>query len=120
MISYEPFYKTLKDKNKCAAKLNELIKESSPTVWKQQYKNGDNAITPNQVDDIKSGARFGVRANGDKVTYKLILSASYFPTLFTYSCYLPINKHFLKETKWGQFGTDNTKISTILLNTNKR
>lgn len=100
----------LKDNAKTAAKLNELIATNSPTVYNEVY--AENPITAEDVPNIKNGTRFGVKANAEKrtVTYELIISASYFPTLFTYSCYLPINEYFLKEVKWGQFGTDNTKI----------
>lgn len=100
----------LKDNQKTADKLNELIETNSPTVYDQVY--AENPITADDVPNIVNGNRFGVRIDAENrtVTYDLIMSASYFPTLFTYSCYLPINKHFLKETKWGQFGTDNTKI----------
>lgn len=94
----------------CAKEINNRIKENSAAVYNQVYK--DNPLTAEDIPNIANGNRFGVKVDAEKrtVTYDLIMSASYFPTLFTYSCYLPTNKYFLKETKFSNFGVDNKSI----------
>ena len=65
---------------------------------------GYTELTATDIPNIANGSRFGVVANGDTVTYNLYSSAFYFPTLLTYSCYLPVNEYFLAE-KGSAFGT---------------
>ena len=69
------------------------------------------AYTPLTADDISkiaNGSRFGVVADEatNTVTYNLYSGAFYFPTLLTYSCYLPVNEYFLNE-KGSSFGTSS-------------
>lgn len=103
------------DPTKLAKELNTLIKTNAPTVWAQQYADGDNPIEPSMIEAIKNGSRFGVKADAEKrtVTYTLNLKASFFPTLFTYSCYLPVNQYFLKEVGFSKFGKSK---ETLLYN----
>ena len=100
------------DYDKVAAKLNSLIKENSPNIWTLQYQNGEKKIEASDVPNIQNLSRFGVKADDANMTltYKLIQKAPYFPTLFTYSCYMPTNQYFLKDTKFTNFGTDQDKI----------
>lgn len=65
-------------------------------------------LTADDMDNVYNGNRFGVTANEEDntVTYNLYSSAFYFPSLLTYSCFLPVNEHFLKE-KGSAFGTSS-------------
>lgn len=103
---------TMTDYEKVAAKINALIKENSPNIWKTCYDNGSKKIEASDVANIANLSRLGIVADDENMTltYKLIQKASYFPTLFTYSCYLPTNQYFLKEVKFSNFGTENDKI----------
>lgn len=100
------------DHAKVADKINELIKSESPNVWTLQYQNGDRKITKSDIPNIGNLSRFGIKADDDKMTltYKLIQRAPYFPTLFTYSCYMPTNQAFLSEVKFTNFGTQLDRI----------
>ena len=62
-------------------------------------------LTGDDIPNVADGTRFGVVANDEDntVTYYLYSGAFYFPTLLTYSCYLPVNQHFLSE-KGSGFG----------------
>ena len=112
MIAYRaaqgnPRYKQMMEDDALLAKeLNKLLETNSPTIWKQQYGNGLKPITKDVIPAIKSGERFGVKADAAKntVTYTLNMKASYFPTLFTYSCYLPANQYFVEEVGFANFG----------------
>ena len=83
--------------------LNETIQENYPHVWEAQYDEatGGSPITVDDIPNIANGSRLGVVANDatNEVTYKLLQSARYFPTLLTYSAYLPVNQHFYDEKK---------------------
>ena len=100
------------DTEAVAKKINSLIQEEAPSVWALQYQNGEKKVEADDVPNIKNMSRFGVIADDDKMTltYKLIQKAPYFPTLFTYSCYLPTNQYFLNDTKFSNFGTEQDKI----------
>ena len=100
------------DYDKVAAKINSLIEEESPNIWKLEYDSGDNKIEAEDVPNIANLSRFGIIADDENMTltYKLNQSASYFPTLFTYSCYFPTNKYFLDATHFSVFGTEQDKI----------
>ena len=65
-------------------------------------------LTADDIPNVENGSRFGVVANEETntVTYNLYSGAFYFPTLLTYSCYLPVNEHFLAE-KGSAFGTSS-------------
>lgn len=85
--------------------IQKKIKSDNPSV----FKAGGYDETPLEAADINNianGSRFGVVANDSTriVTYQLMNPAVYFPTLLTYSCYLPVNANFLAEKK-SSFGT---------------
>ncbi len=92
----------------------ENIEENNPTIWDVWYK--DNPITVNDLDDIGNGSRLGITVEGvtsnggGTVTYELYTSASFFPTMFTYSCFLPTNETFLNDTGFASFGSAKDKI----------
>ena len=84
--------------------INKKMKKDNYNVW----VNGgyvDNPLTGADIKNIENGSRFGVTcdSSANTVTYHLMKPASYFPTLLTYSCYLPANAHFLAE-KGSGFG----------------
>lgn len=66
----------------------------------------DNPITAEDIEFIANGSRLGVRADDEEgtVRYSLMQPAMYFPTLLTYSTYLPVNAQFKKE-KGSKFGS---------------
>ncbi len=68
----------------------------------------ENPVTADDIEFIANGSRLGVRADDEsrKVEYNLMQSAMYFPTLLTYSTYLPVNGNFKKE-KGSKFGTSS-------------
>lgn len=85
--------------------INKKIKNEHENV----YINGnyeENPIEASDIEKIKNGERLGVVADDENntITYKLLSSAFYFPTLLTYSCYLPVNAHFYEE-KGSKFGS---------------
>ena len=90
---------------KVAEKINSYIKKEAPQVWELEYNNGDNPVTKDDVPNIVNLSRFGVKADGNTLTYTLNQPAPYFPTLFTYSAYMPVNEDFLTATKFSKFGT---------------
>lgn len=97
-----------KDDAQFATKLNSLVNDLI----------GENpGYTADDVQDIKDFKRVGVEAivaagsnGGGKIRYRLRSNASYFPTLLTYSCYLPVNEYFLKETRFTNFGAAPDKL----------
>ena len=83
------------------------IKNNYPNVYNAQYNpdNGGTPLTAADVPNIANGSRLGVKVeNGNSVRYSLLNSAMYFPTLLTYSTYLPVNENFYNEKK-NSFGT---------------
>ena len=97
-------FMNLNTNEKKAKWINDEIKNSHPNV----YENGGYEATPitgNDIPNIESGKRLGVVADDENRTVKYILmtSAMYFPTMLTYSPYLPVNGHFLEE-KGVKFG----------------
>ena len=96
---------------KIANWINKTMASDNPDV----YENGDyesNPITADDIPNIANGSRLGVVVDDAKntVTYKLISSAFYFPTLLTYSCYLPVNQHFYEEKGSSFGGSSNDSI----------
>ena len=83
--------------------INKQIKSDHDNVY---HAGGydEHPIEADDIPNIASGARFGVVAEDGYVTYILMQPAMYFPTLLTYSCYLPVNEHFY-EMKGSSFGT---------------
>ena len=85
------------------------LKSDFPSVFKAQYDpdNGGTPLTAADVPNIANGSRLGVKVeNGNCVRYSLLDSAMYFPTLLTYSTYLPVNENFYNEKK-ALFGTSS-------------
>ena len=90
---------------KKAAWINKTMKAEKANItgldsWKD--------LEASDIPNIANGSRFGVKADDAtrKVSYQLYSSAFYFPTLLTYSCYLPVNSYFLEE-KGSSFGTSS-------------
>lgn len=100
-----PDYTKLSNDALVADYLNKKIKKEYENVYYDGEYNS-NPIKGSDIADIESGARFGVHLKeGDSstVVYTLMKGAVYFPTLLTYSCYLPVNKTFYAE-KGNSFG----------------
>ncbi len=74
-----------------------------------------NPLKGSDIPNIANGSRFGVQADDEAgtVKYTLLNSSMYFPTMLTYSPYLPVNQHFLDE-KGSAFGV--AKVDSILYN----
>lgn len=113
-IDYEiakgtPKYVALaKNPAKLCAELEKLIKADTGL---------DYEINPEDLNYIRSFEGVGVRVTeepgefgGGTIEYRLENPAFYFPTVLNYSCYLPVNQHFLNEVKIGQFGTQLDKL----------
>ncbi len=90
--------------------INDQIKANKENAWNSWY--AENPITGDDLEGIKNLSRLGIKANDEEGTlsYELIQKAFYFPTLLTYSCYLPVNKYFLDDVGWTAFGVQNDKI----------
>ena len=103
-------YMKLNTNAKKAKYLNDTIQANYPSVWKAQYDEaeGGTPITADDIDNIANGSRLGVKADDSKneVKYLMLQPARYFPTLLTYSAYLPINQHFYDEKK-SKFGLNS-------------
>ena len=90
--------------------INEQI-ELQENVYKAGHYD-ENPITADDIEFIKSGSRLGVRADDEHgdghwfVKYQLMQPAMYFPTLLTYSTYLPVNANFKKD-RGSKFGTSS-------------
>ena len=95
--------KILKTDAQKAAWINKKMNEEKPNITGLPSYS---PLTATDIPNIANGARFGVVADGNKVIYNLYSPAFYFPTLLTYSCYLPVNEHFLAE-KGSAFGTSS-------------
>ena len=105
------------DYKKIAKDMNNFLKDpqnSCSIPWALEHGNGDNPVTQEDVAAIASGSKIGVTFDNEKrtVTYSLFQKASYFPTLFTYSTYLPTNKYFIgdKSIGFANFGNAADKI----------
>ena len=81
--------------------INTQMKKEKANLVAQGWKE----LTAADIPNVANGSRFGIKADDDarRVTYQLYSSAFYFPTLLTYSCYLPVNSYFLEE-KGSSFG----------------
>ena len=95
--------KQLKTDAQKATWINKKMNNEKPNITSQASYS---PLTAADIPNLASGATFGVKAEGNKVTYTLYSGAFYFPTLLTYSCYLPVNEHFLAE-KGSAFGTSS-------------
>ena len=65
-----------------------------------------NKVTAAMIADIAAGNRLGVTVDdaAGTIKYSLLSSAMYFPTMLTYSPFLPVNQNFYTE-KGSTFGT---------------
>ena len=111
-----PDFAYLKDDNAAQA---DWIQKQIKKNYKNVYQDGgyeDNPIEAEHIPLIASGQRLGVTADPATrtVTYTLMQPAMYFPTLLTYSCYLPVNETFYKEKGASGFGT--ARRDSILYN----
>lgn len=80
--------------------INKTLKES----YKTAYEYGgyaSNPVTAEAIPNIANGNRFGVVIDeaANTVTYNLLTGMMFFPTMLTYSCYLPLNANFYNENK---------------------
>ncbi len=101
----KPGYTNLKgNKAAQAAKLTELVKEYSGS-------DPEETILASDIDKIKNFERVGVKAEGNKITYTLKISAQFFPTVLTYCPYMPINSYFYNSDggKANGYGTSIDK-----------
>ena len=83
------------------------IIQEYPNVYKAQYDPayGGTPITAADIPNVANGSRLGVKLEGENsVRYSLLDSAMYFPTLLTYSTYLPVNQNFYEEKGASKFG----------------
>ena len=92
---------------KKAKYIRETLASDYPAAYNAQYNpaTGGTEVTAADIPNIANGSRLGVKVeNGNSVRYSLLDSAMYFPTLLTYSTYLPVNENFYNEKKSG-FGS---------------
>ena len=62
-------------------------------------------ITAADLPAIAAGERIGVQDLGDnEIEFTLTQTAPYFPSVLTYSCFLPINQAFIDEVGFENFG----------------
>lgn len=94
--------------DKFAKKLNSLIEAATGEP---------SNVTADELGDIRNFSRVGVKVveeptsnGGGTVQYTLKNPAFYFPTLLTYSCYLPVNQYFLDEIKAPNLGASNDNL----------
>ncbi len=91
-----------------ATMLNTLIEDATGE---------ESNVTADDIDAIRNFERVGVKVvedptstGGGTIQYTLSHSAFYFPTLLTYSPYLPCNSYFLSEVGISQFGNSPTTL----------
>ena len=113
----KPKFKPYKDNpGKQAEYIMNQIQTNHPAIYEATYDpdsaQGGTPIGASDIPNIASGARLGVKANEatNEVTYSLFSSARYFPTLLTYSTYLPVNANFYEEKGAKKFGTSKDTI----------
>lgn len=101
----KPGYTDLKGDNaKMAAKLTELVKEYSG-------HEPDEDISASDISKIANFERVGVKAEDGKITYTLRTSAQFFPTMLTYTPFMPTNKNFYNASgKANGYGTTVDKM----------
>ncbi len=94
-------YTNLKKDSQIASWICRKLKELAPTIYDIEYDGGDKELKAEDIPNVKNGSRIGVIADDAKreIKYVLLNSAMYFPTLLTYSTYLPVNEHFYDEKK---------------------
>lgn len=102
-LGNDKFVKILASAAKTANYIQTEIQNNHPAVYQAMYDEayGGTPLTADDVPNIKSGARLGVKYNEEtnEVKYSLLSPAMYFPTMLTYSAYLPVNEDFYNEQK---------------------
>ena len=85
---------------KVANWIQKTLKSDYPTAY-TFGKYESNPLTGEAIPNIANGSRFGIVIDeaANTVTYKLLSSMMFFPTMLTYSCYLPLNENFYNENK---------------------
>lgn len=102
------------DEQDMADFINEQIEINNPTVYRTHYR--ENPVLASDIAAIASGSRLGIEASGvtpnggGTITYRLYSQSRWFPTMLTYSAYLPVNEDFLNSVRFTEFGKDNDKI----------
>lgn len=86
------------------AKKAKIIQKTLKSTYPTAYLYGryeSNPVTAEAIPNIANGSRFGVVVDeaANTVTYNLLTSMMFFPTMLTYSCYLPLNANFYNENK---------------------
>ena len=101
----KPGYKELKgDYSAQAAKLTEMVKEYSG-------HEPDEPITADDITKIAKFERVGVKVEDGKLVYTLRQSAQFFPTMLTYTPYMPTNATFYKAAGEAKgYGTQKEKM----------
>ncbi|MDR1697790.1 MAG: ABC transporter substrate-binding protein [Erysipelotrichaceae bacterium] len=90
------------DKPWLAAKMQEFIKKNFLV---------DVEIYPDDLDQIASFSRVGIKALDAKtIEYRTEMPAPFFPTMLTYSPFLPTNAAFLKDVTPKKFGVGYQNI----------
>lgn len=102
-------YAKFKDDAQFAKELNKLVV--------REHDLPDPGYEAADIPDIKAFKRVGVKVEnepgaqgGGTIKYTLMQPAAYFPTLLTYSCYLPVNEHFLKEVRFSRLGSTMDRL----------
>lgn len=102
-------YRTLKNatNDQIAAQLNNLISHEGSLPLDEFVH-----VTAADLADVASFKRVGVKvgANENQLVYTLSASMNYFPTVLTYSPFMPINRAFFNQQKMSGFGTGADKI----------
>ncbi len=99
----KPGYTDLKgNDDKQAAKLTELVRQYSGAE-------PETPITKAAMPDIRAFKRVGVKAEGGTLTYTLKEKATFFPTMLTYTPFMPTNYDFYKACK-GTYGAKKDKL----------
>lgn len=73
-------------------------------------------VLETDIDAVKNFQRVGIRTFEDdplKIQFRLVESMPFFPTALTYTCFLPVNRQFIKQIGFSNFGTS---AETFLFN----
>lgn len=92
-----------KGKQKQAEKIEEMIQKYSG-------HGPDQAITGDSLDDIADFKRVGVEVSNGKIRYTLRQKAQFFPTMLTYTPYMPTNSAFYKTKGKEAYGTSKENM----------
>ncbi len=80
------------------------------SMYRQGY--ADHVLSEDEVSEILQFKKIGIYADDVAMTlkYKLKQRADYFPTMLTYTAYLPVQADFVEEVGFNNYGIDNTHI----------